>query len=707
MGLETGRTQLDTGSSTTDARSRFYEESAEDLTSGGGSAPTPGMLPMRGLIPYGTEGAGLITLFKQGEDPAQSVEDEPSRFEAYHEELSEKSRALLEDRRFFGRKDSDEMTEVKTSIRALLSSLERNAGSNFETGMVSLKRIDTEYQRVIDACRGYIRHIEDVKGGRSGAGKARLGLVQDLLAQYFRERTVFVPTARKLLDEGTIFQRPWREVLREVRTETIDLSDGNTSLVGDGASLLYKRTGANGETDFIKAEEQLPQARNEAATVDAFLSEGGGHTAFGALIHAMEEYYEREILSSKEGKDKPPFRKVLQNICSNMYSTEHGYRDEAGNPEPDKFVDSARFAGEDAKTIVQNVVIKDPSLMMQWMAMNKLLSKKKTETGTATGKARIAFGSSVSDRSQSTSRLARRYGISNLFASSRTALLDQGDGTVTRANVMEQANGMSMTQLQELEKARRASGSPVEISYTPNSLMQMFTLQVFDLIAGQVDRHWGNYFLTIDQQILPGPPPVERWYIMSVTGIDNDLSFGNLDYDEIALANLKNVPLFDGETLAAAATREGGDKKLEEQIKDRQESAPERAADGVSPEWEKGHLAVYYLPKAFYERLINYTPNMAKLDLLDQRSTEELASLEQRITAVTALLRKYVERGDILLVDEDLDMSSLSPEEAMQTPLFQGYARSIAAYGNSMNRPYGTLDSVGEYVGAISRYIRW
>ncbi len=68
---------------------------------------------------------------------------------------------------------------------------------------------------------------------------------------------------------------------------------------------------------------------------------------------------------------------MLQNICSNMYSTEYGYRDEAGNPEPDKFVDSARFAGEDAKTIVQNVVIKDPSLMMQWMAMNELEKARK------------------------------------------------------------------------------------------------------------------------------------------------------------------------------------------------------------------------------------------------------------------------------------------------------------------------------------------
>ncbi len=102
------------------------------------------------------------------------VYDETPGFDTTHTELNEKSRALLADTKLFWRSDSSEMSELKSAIRTLLSSLDADIPANVQGDsgefVNALTRIDSEYDRVISACYAYKEHIARVKGAKHKAG---------------------------------------------------------------------------------------------------------------------------------------------------------------------------------------------------------------------------------------------------------------------------------------------------------------------------------------------------------------------------------------------------------------------------------------------------------------------------------------------------------------------------------------------------------
>lgn len=160
--------------------------------------------------------------------------------------------------------------------------------------------------------------------------------------------------------------------------------------------------------------------------------------------------------------------------------------------------------------------------------------KKATEFEVATESAQIDAGSTVSDRNASSTRVAKRLGLSDTVARSETVLLSElGDRErvrrVFRANVMESVSGdNTMTMAKLSDSVRIASkGSDLygkEIVFSGRAARQMFELQIFDLITGQVDRHFNNIMARFD---ISGSQVV----ITGIKAIDNDLSFGKVGAD--------------------------------------------------------------------------------------------------------------------------------------------------------------------------------
>ncbi len=63
-----------------------------------------------------------------------------------------------------------------------------------------------------------------------------------------------------------------------------------------------------------------------------------------------------------------------------------------------------------------------------------------------------------------------------------------------------------------------------------NAVSQIFQIQIFDYICGQVDRHIGNFHGI-----------VKNGEIVGIKGIDNDMSFGLLSSNDLRNANAEEV----------------------------------------------------------------------------------------------------------------------------------------------------------------------
>ncbi len=691
MGLtKTDGKQNRSGGGVTSFISRFMNEGifGDSRTDAAEDLAAPIFEPLTGDTPvanpaviFGDE-ANLAEYFKaEGYEGLRhkSKPNDSVNIGAAHRELVDLSRRLLSSGKSFGRKDSDEITEVKDSIRTLLRSLDRempvksaiskdeDPEVKYAVFQVAVKRISDEYAHVIEACNKYVAHIREKEGGKSEKGMERLWLVQSLVDRYEREMIAFGPTARQVYEESD-GRHNWSDVLGMARLEHVKLGDEGISKVGAGASSILKRKDENGNFEFIKMHDKTADKTHmetSEAVATEFLRKTGGHLMFTDFISAMEDIYNKKVAPGHEKENGyPPFKDIIFDICKRM-SDAGGIKDKFA--EQEKYPASDFVFGElqGSNDLWYQYIAKDKELRAQWISLAKTLYAKNVEIGATKGFAMIQGGSTMADRNDSTSRLAAGFGLSDMIAGSKTVLVDQGNGIVTRANVMEGAKGQSFGSLLEEKEEAESKGATIDLSYTPFSLMQMFQLEVFDLICGQADRHQENYMVTTTRETLSTDPLKERWYIDRLMGIDNDVSLGLANYEDLGIAgiemggNVHSVPIFD-----RPEARKGG-----------KDEARRFQGDDTSS-WEKGTLAIHYISKKFYDRLQTYTPEMAMLDLVDQRSREELLALGGRIEAVRKIINTHVDSGEILVVDEQ-------DREKMR----QAYDRSKKFAADPVTRP--------------------
>ena len=140
----------------------------------------------------------------------------------------------------------------------------------------------------------------------------------------------------------------------------------------------------------------------------------------------------------------------------------------------------------------------------------------------ASGNVGIKPGSNISDRHIATSRMANLLGIRDMVCDSRTAYIRK-DGKLIKGVVMENSRGDCSSDI--IEKAHKGIVNK-NLKYTDKAISQIFTMQIFDALCGQVDRNGANFHFTYK---LEG----NTYLLTGVKLIDNDMSFGFLDGSDV------------------------------------------------------------------------------------------------------------------------------------------------------------------------------
>lgn len=126
---------------------------------------------------------------------------------------------------------------------------------------------------------------------------------------------------------------------------------------------------------------------------------------------------------------------------------------------------------------------------------------------------KVKAGRNVSNRHVATSRLATAFKIQDMVCDSRNAYIRK-DGRLIKGVVMENSMGEGGSEL-----CLKASNEKKKIKYSENAISQLFTMQMFDALCGQIDRNGSNFHFTYK---LEG----DTYVLTGVKCIDNDMSFG-------------------------------------------------------------------------------------------------------------------------------------------------------------------------------------
>ncbi len=117
-----------------------------------------------------------------------------------------------------------------------------------------------------------------------------------------------------------------------------------------------------------------------------------------------------------------------------------------------------------------------------------------------------------------TSRVAELLGIGNIVAHSEKMIVHQGDQVMTGC-FMDFAEGKD---IESKDYATQRAFEQVEFTPTPSMNRDMATIEQFDFLCGQGDRHAGNLFYKLSE-----PDENGKRNITGLQGIDNDLAFGD------------------------------------------------------------------------------------------------------------------------------------------------------------------------------------
>ncbi len=199
-----------------------------------------------------------------------------------------------------------------------------------------------------------------------------------------------------------------------------------------------------------------------------------------------------------------------------------GYRSSNFRRNIDSFVQSATCPGL-LKDVYRNATDKVRTEIGKAFT---LFARKQFQWSYSVGSAGIDPEQSLTDRSVATSKLAGLLGLGSMVSDSGTAVIKK-DGKEITGNVTEDAGGKTID---------RMKGT---WSYSDKAIGQAYTLQVFDMICGQIDRHHENYRVIEKNQ-----------NVDSIKAVNNEMSFGKLTWEKIAAGHENISPLTESHVRA-------------------------------------------------------------------------------------------------------------------------------------------------------------
>ncbi len=530
-----------------------------------------------------------------------------------HEAVEAVKVKILQSQRKFGLvkiRDRQEVAALKEAIAALGNALGENIPQNDEAlYAVQVQTILEDYGILINCCRNVQGYL-DKKRFRSGQDTIMRQMVGQLLAQSEKERDVF-----QVLRESYISGQlgagsgTWTDALYQARSISLDVN--NMTDIGGGTSTVYEQRNEDGTYRYIKKADRIAPDNEMTTFMKMYAAEG----ALGT--REIEELFEA---AKNDGKILSSVIVNLEDLVS-VYGTMRGKKTEE------------QIANDIDKVIaIRPTTLRAFGDKTKLMSFLKYASKKSTEytNGTEDG-AKIAPGSIVSNRNVSTSRAAKRLGLGNIIADSETVSLIQADGSVVLANYMEGVKGEGITEMAKLMIMAKEQG--MELELTGNAVKEIFELQIFDLICGEIDRHENNYmaFYTVTPKDQTGNGG--KFTVSRIKGIDNDLSFGNMSAELMNGGIEHLIPLGMSFDINGKA---------------------------ILPE----KISVPFISKQFYDRLMSpLTKDFLIMEQMDIRSKTELSALGERFMSIQQQVSALVSSGKMLVIADESEYERVYREK--------------------------------------------
>ena len=434
----------------------------------------------------------------------------------------------------FNSKDSKQMLAVKEAMKQITVKMQETIPQNDKEALRG------EFTVLTEAYAGLIRACEEYLAGHPHpltiAGKARKRLVNGTLAMAQKEAAGL---SGALLQLKPYFRSGepllWGNVLGIIRGVSFDLDDNITvSREGAATSELKVLRTKDDKTYFYKEDEKLTTPKAAIAEEYKNLKKAEDKDILENILQLLDYRIERK-------QDR------YGNVDTKYY---HGKIDDLlsireGEYEPYILADLKQRDTKSVRSKIEEYIKKlnIPALNLDmhhkrtWQLFQEIMPKYwrlRTRLGVSM-EAGIGLEQSLSQRNVAASRMAAVFGMPSLVVATNKATLKQKGKKSENGIVMSQAKGKSYGDVWEMARQKKE-----KIVYTPEAMRQITCLQLFDSICGQIDRHWNNFFVTYKEEN-------GKMVITGFQGIDNDLSFGDLQYSNIRAENMNRLPAFENE----------------------------------------------------------------------------------------------------------------------------------------------------------------
>ena len=485
---------------------------------------------------------------------------------------------------------SKEMKAITKGSEKLSDLLKKNIEP--ETYDKDYKTLRAQYDELMSACSKYLEE----KKPRTAEGKARYELVHSLSERLSTEIRMIDFNAETFKKQGDMQGKTWNNVVTEMQRRVLKNDvDGvkihqNVEGLASGTSQLTIIEDQGKKFYFKKAETVCDL--NSDAVVASIIND---YKETMRQI-ALKDKGEYPDLTDEQREEK---LKSLANGIKVLKASEATFRGEKKHElyKQGSFTQDD-MAWEHAAELLKNPTEKDKKDFLAAYAV----FKKKMLMAAEAKVARIEPGSEISKRNEATSIMADLIGISDMMMVSKRAKLDM-DGQKVEGLRMDEVEGKdyfsSLSTLDVIDKT---------VHVSPKACSQLLTLQVFDIICGQVDRNATNYLCkmstTKDGKVI----------FDSICGIDNDLCFGKLTYNQTITKE----------------TNSGGSVATE--------------AKGLQTNDEDREITLLGLDKNVAERILAITPAMIDTYLGGLLSKDEVDACKDRLKGVQQVLIELKKR---------------------------------------------------------------
>ena len=318
---------------------------------------------------------------------------------------------------------------------------------------------------------------------------------------------VFANGIADFLEENTPdSDTTWQEALARKCSAIPQLQAGDVEKLGNGTSIVYKIE-KNGEVKYFKKDELMAQSVHGAWTsaLDNARKSRFYDPEFEKEIEKLEKAIRKDLKSIENAKDDQEKRKLEEKFIHEVVYKFMTNRNDSPVNNVRAIKDKNILTDHPFLRAIQKV---KPNSDFEDFVGDIMEDFYKKANGylLANHGARIQAGKNLSNRNVATYRMASMLGISKLVVRSDTA--DVYDGK-------ERTQGMMMSEAQGEEAASYSQDT--DVTYSLEAVSEILTMQVFDYICGQIDRHGGNYFLTLN-----------NGQLVNLKMIDNDMAMGKL-----------------------------------------------------------------------------------------------------------------------------------------------------------------------------------